>query len=69
MDIHHNTSFRFILEDDSISFTSKAYIRFYLGKGVWLSFILKPFICFFCIALYFQLNNAFSSRFDLAIGI
>ncbi len=33
MDIHHDTSFRSILEDDSISSTSKARIRSYLGKG------------------------------------
>jgi len=32
MDFHHNTSFRFILEDDSISSTSKARIRFCLGN-------------------------------------
>jgi hypothetical protein len=28
MDIHHNTSFRFILEDDSISLASRTHIVF-----------------------------------------
>jgi len=36
MDIHHDTSFRAILEDDSISSTSKARIHSCLGKGAWL---------------------------------
>jgi hypothetical protein len=34
MDIHHDKSFNFILEDDSISLTSKAQILFCSGKGV-----------------------------------
>ncbi len=33
MDFHHNTSFRSILEDDSISLASKAHICSCLGKG------------------------------------
>jgi hypothetical protein len=33
MNVHHDTSLRFILEDDSISSTSKAYIRSYSSKG------------------------------------
>jgi hypothetical protein len=33
MDIHHNTSFKSILEDDSISSTSKAYICSLFGQG------------------------------------
>jgi len=35
MDIHHNTSIKYILEDDSIFSTSRAYIRSCLGYG-WL---------------------------------
>jgi hypothetical protein len=34
MDIHHDTSFRSILEDDSISFTFKVHICFCSSKGV-----------------------------------
>ncbi len=33
MDIHHNSSLRSILEDDSISLASKSCIRSYSGKG------------------------------------
>jgi hypothetical protein len=38
MDIHHDTSFEFILEDDFISLTFGAHIRSCLGKevGLWL---------------------------------
>jgi hypothetical protein len=49
MDIHHDTSFKFILEDDSISSTSKAHICSCSGKGVWLWLIAKPFIRLFHI--------------------
>jgi len=33
MDIHHDTSFRSILKDDSISSTSKVYIHYCSNKG------------------------------------
>jgi hypothetical protein len=33
MDIHHDTSFQVILEDDSISLAFKVFIHSYLGKG------------------------------------
>jgi hypothetical protein len=33
MYIHHNTSFKSILENDSISSTSKAYIRYLFRQG------------------------------------
>jgi hypothetical protein len=36
MDFHHDTSLRSILEDDSISLTSRAHICFCLGKGTML---------------------------------
>jgi len=70
MDIHHNTSFKFILEDDSISSTSKACICFCLGKGVGLWLIVRPFIHSFHIThSTFTLKLCFSSRFDLTFDI
>jgi hypothetical protein len=50
MDIHHDTSFRFILEDDSISSTSRTCIRYCSSKGTGLWLIVRPFICSFHIA-------------------
>jgi hypothetical protein len=50
MDIHHNTSFESILEDDSIFSTFKAYICSCLGKGAGLWLIVKPSIYSFWIA-------------------
>jgi len=44
MDIHNNTSFRSILENDFISFTSKSSIRSCLNKGMGLWLIVKPSI-------------------------
>jgi hypothetical protein len=49
-DIHHDTSLKFILEDDFISSTSKARIRSYLSKGACLWLVVKPSIYSFCIA-------------------
>jgi hypothetical protein len=70
MDIHHNTSFKFILEDDSISSTSKACICSCFGKGVGLWLIVRPFIHSFHIAhSTLTLKLHFSSRFDLAFDI
>jgi hypothetical protein len=70
MDIHHNSSLRSILEDDSISSTSKTYIRSCLGKGVGLWLVAKLSICLFCIAhsiftstLCFHLNLIQFSNF------
>ncbi len=64
-DIHHNTSFKPILEDDSISSVCRTYICFCLGKGpmgLWL--IARPSICLFFIAhSTFTLMMHF--RFDL----
>jgi hypothetical protein len=45
MDIQHDTSFRSILEDDSISLASKTHIHFRLTKGVGLWLIIKSSIC------------------------
>jgi len=57
MDIHHDTSFRSILED----VTSKTRIRSCSGKGARLWLIVKPSICFLHYTFYFHLNIAFSS--------
>jgi hypothetical protein len=54
MDIHHDTSFRFILKDDPISLTSKSRIHFRSNKGVWLWLIVRPFVYLFCITFYFH---------------
>jgi hypothetical protein len=50
MDIHHDTSLRSILEDDSISLASKAHICSCSGKGAGLWLIIKPSIHSFRIA-------------------
>jgi len=60
MDIHHDTSFRFIMEDDSISLTSIIRVHFCSGKGAGLWLVVKPSIHSFHIA-HFHLNVAFSS--------
>jgi hypothetical protein len=49
MDIHHDTSLKSILEDDSISSSSRAHIHFCLGKGAGLWLVVKPFIYSFHI--------------------
>ncbi len=49
MDVHHDTSFRSILEDDSISSTSKARIRSCSSKGVRLWLIVRLSISSFHI--------------------
>jgi hypothetical protein len=71
VDIHHNTSLRFILENDSISSTSKGHIHFFFSKGIGLWLVAKPFIYWFCIthstfilALHFYLNLILSSTFN-----
>jgi hypothetical protein len=51
-DIHHDISFMFILQDDSISSTSKPHICSYVGKGARLRLIVKPSIYSFCITHY-----------------
>jgi hypothetical protein len=49
MNFHHNTSIRPILEDDSISLASRAYICSCSGKGARLWLVVRPFIYSFCI--------------------
>ncbi len=69
MDIHHDTSLRSILEDDSIS---SYHICSCSSKGPWLWLVAKPFICSFCIthftltlALCFHLGLIQPSTFNL----
>ncbi len=70
MDIHHDTSLRFILEDDSISSTFKACICSCSSKGAGLWLLVKPSIYLFCIpTIYFHLNIVFLFRFDSTLGI
>jgi hypothetical protein len=64
MDIHHNKSFRSILEDDSISLASKAHIRFCSGKGARLRLIARPSIHLFRIA-HFIFTLALHFHFSL----
>jgi hypothetical protein len=64
MDIYHDTSFRSILEDDSISSTSKAHICSCSGKGAGLWLVVKPFIYLFRIA-----NFTFASALRFHFGL
>jgi hypothetical protein len=72
MDIHHDMSFKSILQDDSISLTSKTHIRPYSSKGARLWLVAKPSIHSFHIAhfiftstLCFRLNFIQPSTFSL----
>ncbi len=63
MYIQHNTSIKSILEDDSISSTSRTCIYCYSSKGAGLWLVANPFIHLFHIAhstftstLYFRLD-------------
>jgi hypothetical protein len=49
MYIHHDTSLKSILKDDSISSTYRVRIRSCSGKGARLWLITRPFIRSFCI--------------------
>jgi hypothetical protein len=69
MDIHHDTLFKFILEDDSIYSTSKTRIRFCSNKGAGLWLIIRPSIYLLCITFYFHFSVAFSFSFDLTFDI
>ncbi len=69
MDIHHDTSFRSILEDDSIFSTSKLRIHFCSNKGVGLWLVGRSFIYLFRITFYFHFNVAFLFQFDLIFDI
>jgi hypothetical protein len=64
MDIHHDTSFRSILEDDSIFPTSKTHICFCLVKRATLWLITKQSIRLFYIA-HFTFTLTLCFRFNL----
>jgi hypothetical protein len=64
MDFHHNTSLRFILEDDSISLTFRARICSCLGKGAGRWLVAKPFILLFRIAHFI-----FTSLLRFCLGL
>ncbi len=64
MNVHYDTSFRSILEDDSISSTSKVHIHYYLGKGARLWLVVRPSIYSFCITHYIFIS-LLCFRFDL----
>jgi hypothetical protein len=64
MDIHHNTSFRSILEDDSISLASKAHIHSCSCKKVGLWLIVRPSIHSYRIA-YFIFTSTLHFHFSL----
>jgi hypothetical protein len=55
MNIHHDTFFKSILEDDSISSAFKAHIHCCLSKGARLWLIVKPFIHSFLARFIFTL--------------
>jgi hypothetical protein len=63
MDSHHDTSVRSILEDDSISSTSKAHICSCLGKGAGLWLIAKPSIAHSTFTL--MLCSCLNLTFDI----
>jgi len=72
MDIHLDTSLMCILEDDSISLTSRTSIYSCSNKGVGLWLVVKPFIYLFRIAhfiftltLHFCLSLIQPLRFSL----
>jgi hypothetical protein len=50
MNIHHDTSLRFILEDDFGFLVSRVRVHSCSGKGAMVWLITKPFICLFHIA-------------------
>ncbi len=72
MDIHHDTSLKFILEDDSISSAFRTRIRSCSSKGARLWLIVKPSIYLlyithfiFILTLCFHLNLIQPSTFSL----
>ncbi len=63
MDYHHDTSLKSILEDNSISSTSRTHIHSGSGKGAWLWLVVRPFIdsfhithFIFTLTLHFRLD-------------
>jgi hypothetical protein len=80
MNIHHDTSFNSILEDDSILSSSRACIHSCLGKGSRLWLVAKPPICSFSIThstftlvlhfvlVWFNLRHLIFSRASVDMG-
>jgi hypothetical protein len=64
IDFHHDASLKSILEDDSISSASKAYIRFCSGKGARRWLVVRPCICSFRIA-----HSTFTSMLRFHFGL
>jgi hypothetical protein len=64
MDFHHDTSLRFILEDDSISLASRTRICSYSGKGTRLWLVARPSICLFHIS-HFTFTSMLRFCFNL----
>jgi hypothetical protein len=64
MDIHHDTSFKFILEDDFISLAFRAYIHSCSSKRVKLRLVVKPSISSFCIT-----HSIFTSTLRFHFGL
>jgi hypothetical protein len=64
MDIHHNTSFRSILKDDSISSSSKACIHSCSSKGARLWLVVRSSIRSFHIA-----HSLFISTMHFHLGV
>jgi hypothetical protein len=63
MDIHHDTSFKSILEDDSISLTTRPRIRSCSGKGVRLWLVVKP------IRAFHIAHSTFTSTLPFHFGL
>jgi hypothetical protein len=64
MDLHHDTSFRYILEDDSISLASRICIHSCSGKGIGLWLVVKPYIRSFRIT-HFIFTSMLHFQFGL----
>ncbi len=64
MDFHHDTSFKSILENDSISSTSKTHIHFCSNKGAGLWLVVRPSIHSFRIT-----HSIFTSTLHFHLGL
>jgi hypothetical protein len=63
MDFHHDTSFKYILEDDSIFLASRTCFHSCSGKGAGLRFVIRPSICSFHMA-----HSTFTSVLHFCFG-
>jgi hypothetical protein len=64
MDFHHDTSLKSILEDGSISSTSRTCVCSCSGKGARLWLVVRPSIYLLCIA-----NFIFTSTLHFCLGL